>query len=234
MTTARFRLLVALTAILYLWWATLPRKWDRLPASMRELLERSGAGATLTAEHWATPWVYYSYYGILIAAFVGLLFLRSWGRTLLLVYTIYAVTLPLFAGVTASPPFDNFIGSAAATLLSVLLGVVYFSPISAEFSAAPKRAPEDVTLVPVFETGHSAQLEIIKSWLSAADIEYVVENEGTQDLLAAGRLGGHNFALGPSRILVAHEHAEEAKAIIADANEETVSDTPDPEDPLAN
>lgn len=228
MTRGRFRILVAATAVFYVWWMTLPQRWDGLPHKTIELLQQSGANAILTPEHWASAWAYYLFNALLLAAGAGLMLLQRWGRTLLLVHTAFGIAMTLFTGANVSLPFDAFIGSTATTLAAVVLGIAYTQPISGLLSGGqPKREahieqtstsePRDVTLVPVLETGDATQLEVVKAWLTAAGIEHVVENDTAQDFIAAGRLGGHNFALGASRILVAQEDAEAARLLANDA-----------------
>ena len=67
----------------------------------------------------------------------------------------------------------------------------------------------------VLASGDPALLAVAKSLLEEAGIEYFAIGEGLQDLIAGGRLGtGFNIPVGPVRIQVAAEDAEEASALL--------------------
>ena len=71
-------------------------------------------------------------------------------------------------------------------------------------------------LVTVFQTSDVVALAVAKAALDGKHIRYVVEGEGIQDLLGAGRYpAGYNVLTGPIRIQVAAENAERAlKALV--------------------
>ena len=43
--------------------------------------------------------------------------------------------------------------------------------------------------------------------------------EQVQDVIAAGRLGGYNFAAGPARVFVRKDDADHARQILADVEQ---------------
>ncbi|MEO8664472.1 MAG: DUF2007 domain-containing protein [Ignavibacteria bacterium] len=75
-------------------------------------------------------------------------------------------------------------------------------------------------LVTVFETGNEAIVAVVKSLLDEANIRYLAEGEGVQDLFGVGVLGtGFNPITGPVKFQVMPEDAEYASAILKDVKE---------------
>jgi hypothetical protein len=70
--------------------------------------------------------------------------------------------------------------------------------------------------VTVLATGDPAILAIAESLLEDAGIEFVALGEGLQDFFGMGRLGGYNQVVGPVRIQVAAEDADDAVALLKD------------------
>ncbi len=76
-------------------------------------------------------------------------------------------------------------------------------------------------LVPVFETGNEAIIALVKSLLDEADIKYLVEGEGVENLIGVGVIGtGFNAATGPVVFKVMPEDAKYAGEILKDVKEE--------------
>jgi hypothetical protein len=74
---------------------------------------------------------------------------------------------------------------------------------------------KDADPVTVLETGDQALLAVAKSLLESASIPYYAKGEAMQDLFAWGRFGtGFNPFVGPVRLQVAPEDAEEAAALL--------------------
>jgi len=74
-----------------------------------------------------------------------------------------------------------------------------------------------VKLVPVFATGNPATLAIAKSILQKANIDYIVKNEGVQDLFGVGRFGtGFNPIVGPAEIQVNENDKKAARDLLKD------------------
>ena len=70
--------------------------------------------------------------------------------------------------------------------------------------------PSERDLVTVFETGDPGLLAMAHSILDEAQVPYLTQGEGIQDLFGVGRLGtGFNILTGPVHILV--ERASEAE-----------------------
>ncbi len=59
-------------------------------------------------------------------------------------------------------------------------------------------------------------MPIAKSLLQSADIPFVVEGDGIQDLFGAGRLGAYNPVTGPAALRVAPQDVDDARAVLAD------------------
>lgn len=75
-------------------------------------------------------------------------------------------------------------------------------------------------LVPVFETGHEGVVVIVKSILDEAQIRYLAEGEGVQDLFGVGVLGtGFNPITGPVVFKVMPEDENYAKELLKDITE---------------
>lgn len=76
------------------------------------------------------------------------------------------------------------------------------------------------SLVPVFETGHDGIIAIVKSILDEAQIPYLAEGEGVQDLFGVGVIGtGFNPVTGPVVFKVLPENAEYARELLKDVKE---------------
>lgn len=76
---------------------------------------------------------------------------------------------------------------------------------------------EYVELVTVLETGDEFKLALAKSLLEEAGITFHAAGEGLQDLFGVGRFGaGFNPLVGPARLQVRPDQAEEARAMLAD------------------
>lgn len=73
------------------------------------------------------------------------------------------------------------------------------------------------TLVTVFESADLALLAMAKADLRQAGIRYVAQSEGLQDLFGLGRLfSSYNLIIGPPRIRVTLEDAEQALDVLSD------------------
>jgi hypothetical protein len=77
--------------------------------------------------------------------------------------------------------------------------------------------PPDPTieLVAIFSTGDAGLIAIVKSILEGEGIDYLVRDEGVQDLLGAGRLSaGFNYVTGPAQFMVRSADAERASELL--------------------
>lgn len=76
-------------------------------------------------------------------------------------------------------------------------------------------------LVPVFETGNEAIVAVVKSLLDEANIKYLAEGEGVENLFGVGVIGtGFNPITGPIIFKVMPEDAQYAKDILKDVKED--------------
>ena len=76
-------------------------------------------------------------------------------------------------------------------------------------------APPPLTTVTVLAAGDDTVIEMARSLLDAAGIDYWVKGEHLQDFFGVGRLGaGYNVAIGPILLQVDAEDAEEAFAVL--------------------
>ena len=79
---------------------------------------------------------------------------------------------------------------------------------------------DNESLVTVYETGNEAIVAVIKSLLDEANIRYLAEGEGVQDLFGVGVLGtGFNLVTGPVKFQVMPEDAKYASEILKDVKE---------------
>ncbi len=75
-------------------------------------------------------------------------------------------------------------------------------------------------LVPIFETGNEAVVAVVKSILDEANIRYLVEGEGVQDLFGVGVIGtGFNPITGPVIIKVMPEDEAYASELLKDVQD---------------
>lgn len=75
-------------------------------------------------------------------------------------------------------------------------------------------------LVTIFKSGHEGLIALAKSILDEANIEYLIKNEGVQDLVGLGVFGtGFNPLTGPIQIQVLPEKEVEARELLKDLKE---------------
>ncbi|MCU0372727.1 MAG: DUF2007 domain-containing protein [Ignavibacteria bacterium] len=80
-------------------------------------------------------------------------------------------------------------------------------------------------LVTVFKSGNEALIALAKSILDEANIQYLIKNEGVQDLLGIGVFGtGFNPITGPVQIQVLPADADYAVALLGDVGSATPFD----------
>ena len=80
---------------------------------------------------------------------------------------------------------------------------------------------DNESLVSVFETGNEAIVAVVKSILDEAQIRYLAQGEGVQDLFGVGVLGtGFNPVTGPVVFQVMPEDAEYAKELLKDVTDD--------------
>ena len=75
-------------------------------------------------------------------------------------------------------------------------------------------------LVTVYATGNEAIVSVVKSVLDEAQIRYIAQGEGVQDLFGVGVIGtGFNPITGPIIFKVMTEDEEYAKELLKDISE---------------
>ncbi len=76
-------------------------------------------------------------------------------------------------------------------------------------------------LVTIFETGNEAIIAVVKSLLDEAQIKYLAQGDGVQDLFGVGVIGtGFNPITGPVVFQVMPEDAEYARELLKDVKED--------------
>ena len=92
---------------------------------------------------------------------------------------------------------------------------------------SPPLDPPPLQIVTVLATGDPVRLEMAKSLLDSAGVDYWVKGEGLQDLFGGGRMGaGFNLALGPMLLQVNATDESDATAILAEVPTD-VAESPD-------
>jgi hypothetical protein len=76
--------------------------------------------------------------------------------------------------------------------------------------------PDNVALVPLFESSDEAVLMVAKSILEGAGIPYFVENARSRNMMGAGRLGGGSLITAPAVIVVREDEAAAAAELLKD------------------
>ena len=90
------------------------------------------------------------------------------------------------------------------------------APQSPQATHLPRNDPPDhFELVTVLATSNPGLMPLAKSLLQSAQIPFVVEGEGIQDLFGIGRLS-FNPITGPAALRVASQDAADARALLAD------------------
>lgn len=84
--------------------------------------------------------------------------------------------------------------------------------------------PSDRELVTVFETGDPGLLAMAHSILDEAQVPYLTQGEGIQDLFGVGRLGtGFNILTGPVHIQVERESEAEVRQLLDGLEEDAAA-----------
>ena len=66
----------------------------------------------------------------------------------------------------------------------------------------------------VFEAADPGEALLARSLLESVGLEFIVKNEGVQDLFGLGSMGGYNLLVGPVTFLVRPEDAEAAVELL--------------------
>ncbi len=81
----------------------------------------------------------------------------------------------------------------------------------------PPPEPPPLRIVTVLATGDQLRLEMAKSLLDSAGVDYWVKGERLQDLFGGGRVGaGFNIMIGPMLLQVDEADEPDAKAILSE------------------
>jgi hypothetical protein len=101
-------------------------------------------------------------------------------------------------------------------------------PLVEELPSPPKRARRSKLpdpFVTVLATGDQGLMAIAKSLLQSAEIPFMVQGEGVQELFGAGCLGtGFNLVTGPAKLLIHADDADEVRALLADLSADEDAD----------
>ena len=85
---------------------------------------------------------------------------------------------------------------------------------------APERAgPEpdpDLVLVPVLKADQESDVVIVESLLAGAEIPFLIQGEGIQDLFGWGRISRVNPIVEPVEFFVAEDNLAAAREVLAD------------------
>jgi len=194
----------------------------------------TGSEVRFGAAGWLTlPGVYQAFLVVSLLPHLAMFFFRRWGRTLGVTVLVFITFVALFSGVNTSAPLDAFVGSVSNTLNVMVLVIAYLPPIKNYFGGRPwagsddqpdemgefvrdgvSSAQPDAELVEILRTGDESLLLLLHSLFREHDVEFTVVGDNLQDLFAAGRLGGHNFAIGPARVFVRDTDVDRAKAVL--------------------
>ncbi|GEM_PF-5583353 len=184
MSVSRFRLLVFLWIVAYGWVVSLPVGHDKQPSYVAQALQFSQRGAMLPLPASAEFLLLFA--GIVSA--LGLVFFSRIARGVFTLFTVTAIALKLFGGVSVMPPFESMLLSITMLLQGVVLGAAFSSPLRERFevseeidgSDAPPveeeegevEAEAEEELVELLETSSADVATAIASRLAAADIEF--------------------------------------------------------------
>ena len=93
-------------------------------------------------------------------------------------------------------------------------------PLVDQLPPRPKRGRQPRLpdpFVTVLASGDPGLMAIAKSLLHSAEIPFMVQGEGVQELFGAGCLGtGYNLITGPAKLLVDAGDADEVRELLAD------------------
>lgn len=82
----------------------------------------------------------------------------------------------------------------------------------------------------VYRTENPSLVEIARSVLEDAQIEYYVEGDANQEYTGGGGFAGLGFAIRPVEFLVSSEDAPAARKMLAELEDQAIDELPD-EDP---
>ena len=81
----------------------------------------------------------------------------------------------------------------------------------------PAPEPPPLKIVTVLATGDPLRMEMAKSLLDSAGLDYWVKGDGLQDLFGAGRIGsGFNFTIGPMLLQVDKDDEATARDVLSE------------------
>lgn len=125
-----FRGLVLLGFASYLLWFFMP--WIHVPQSteLQTILGLDGTGAVASLHH---PSIFITFFVARAVAAIGLFFLLSWGRWLLLAYLACGMLFILFRGIVVETSVDVFFGTLSAIFEGVTLGRAFSFPMASYF-----------------------------------------------------------------------------------------------------
>jgi hypothetical protein len=169
LNVTRFRVVVVVWALLYIWWANLPYTAFEQPAAVQEALEFAGRGSVIAQSAITTN----LFLAVTLVAAIGLLFLQAWARSVLVLVTVGALALTPLSGVVVAGPFDGTLRFIVILLNGALIAMVYWSRIAEAFGAEDEPVDDDEP-VTIAETSDGAVVPVIHALLADAEIEHTV------------------------------------------------------------
>jgi amino acid transporter len=214
----RFRILVVVWIVLYVWLFSLPSSAYKQPPDVREALAYSGRGAILLP----TDTVAYLILGAFLATAIGLLAWQTWARNLLLVLLVVLVVLRGLRGIAVAVPFSAVLGMIFTLLTGVIVVLMYTEPLASRFAetgndqgSGQAAGTGDEEVIAVCETDRAAEVPAISALLASAGVRFTTSDEELEEQLEAGETGAVRQVVGPVRFLVRAEDANAARAVLS-------------------
>jgi hypothetical protein len=97
--------------------------WPYFDENVQRLLDVDGYGAMLPEYEFAyVPWV-----SVSLLSYIGLFFLRRWGRDLLVAVYLLTLILSPFSGVMIHAPYERFFFTVFMLSDGMILGLLFFA-----------------------------------------------------------------------------------------------------------
>jgi hypothetical protein len=122
-----FQFLVAVSALLYIFWMLLPHVPRTFSPEVQQVLSNGGYGG----QPWVTDSRFYISLGVTkLLASLGLVLFFSWGRWLFAAVAAIGLACVPFSGLSVGAPLDNLVGYLASLIDGAILALSFSSPFS--------------------------------------------------------------------------------------------------------
>lgn len=139
MTDGRFRFLVLISLLLMLASVAASAMTPDYSAALATAYDEEVDSLVLSGGTLSTV-VVVAILLLMLAGYVGLLWMKAWGRTIALFTTVAGLLVYPFMGPILSSALESMLFDAGNMVWGAVLAIAYFSPVAARFANAPPAA----------------------------------------------------------------------------------------------